>query len=239
MPLLLSLQLPLGIHAGVAVNNPRYPCRTASPCVLMHSPIQTQVTRGSLVRHYPYLEAAMNILRLAALGMALLIVGGCATDDGPTGPTTRSVAAGSSDLAGFAARRVEATGAFAANVDFATLTLTPRGSNCLLEVEGELVFTGTIQGSAAGRTSALVFAPCEEAGTNPPGTFADVFKSELEFEGTVDGLPASATLLYMGRVQPGGQIDGRLIFSNGVAGRLDAQAVVAVGGQYSGFVVVN
>lgn len=181
----------------------------------------------------------MNILRPVAVGTALLIVGGCASGDDVLGPAARAVQDHSSDVPALAARRVEATGAFVANVNFSTLTLTPRGSNCLLEVEGALVFTGTIQGTATGQTSALVFAPCEQAGTNPPGTFPDVFKSELEFEGTVDGVPASAKLLYMGRVQEGGQIDGRLIFSNGVEGRLEARAQVAVGGEYSGFLVVN
>src|SRR5687768_13024950 len=106
----------------------------------------------------------MNILRLVAVATALLIVGGCANGDDVLGPTAQAVQDHSSDVPAFAARRVEATGDFAANVDFSTLTLTPRGSNCLLEVEGQLVFTGTIQGAATGQTSALVFAPCEEAG---------------------------------------------------------------------------
>ena len=75
--------------------------------------------------------------------------------------------------------------------------------------------------------------------TTPPGTFRDVFKSELVFDGTVDGEPAHANLLYMGRVQPGGRIEGRLVFSRGVAGRLEVEARVAVGGEYRGAVVVK
>jgi len=39
-------------------------------------------------------------------------------------------------------------------------------------------------------------------------------------------------------VQVGGAIDGRLIFSNGVAGELHANAIVAVGGTYNGQLVV-
>jgi hypothetical protein len=106
-------------------------------------------------------------------------------------------------------------------------------------VDGELVFTGTIEGVARGTTSALVFAPCADVATTPPGTFPDVFKSELEFVGTVDGEEARADVLYMGRVQPGGAIEGRLLFHNGVDGRLEADAVVAVGGTYDGSVVVR
>jgi hypothetical protein len=61
----------------------------------------------------------------------------------------------------------------------------------------------------------------------------------LSFEGTVDGEPAQANVLYMGRVQPGGHITGRLVLSNGVQGRLEVEAQVAVGGEYRGSVVVN
>ena len=55
----------------------------------------------------------------------------------------------------------------------------------------------------------------------------------------MDGEPARANLLYMGRVRPGGHISGRLVLSNGVEGRLEVEAQVAVGGEYRGSVVVN
>jgi hypothetical protein len=174
----------------------------------------------------------MNTLRLVAAGTAWLAVVGCADGPDTRGPTAPARAAE-------AARRIEASGRFDALVDFSTLTLTPRGSNCLLQVEGRLVFTGTIEGVATGQTSALVFAPCANVATSPPGTYPDVFRSELAFEGTVDGEPARANLLYMGGVQPGGQIAGRLVFSNGVAGVLEVEAQVAVGGAYDGSVVVH
>jgi hypothetical protein len=175
----------------------------------------------------------MNTLRLVVTGTVLLIVGGCADAGDILGPTA------SSELPSLAARQIQTSGSFDAIVDFSTLTLTPRGSNCLLQVEGRLVFTGTIEGAANGQTSALVFAPCADVATSPPGTYPDVFRSELVFEGTVDGEPARANVLYMGRVQPGGQIEGRLVLSNGVQGRLEVDARVAVGGEYRGSVVVN
>jgi hypothetical protein len=183
----------------------------------------------------------MRILRLVATGTALLIVGGCADDRNildPTAPAL-SVQGHSSELPPSLARQIQTSGDFDAIVDFSTLTLTPRGSNCLLQVNGQLVFTGTIEGAATGQTTALVFAPCSDVATSPPGTFTDVFRSELAFEGTVDGEPARANVLYMGRVQPGGQIEGRLLLSNGVQGRLEVDARVAVGGEYTGSVVVR
>ena len=177
----------------------------------------------------------MDISRLVVAGTALLVVGACTDGGGAVGPATSAIELQPQS----AAQRVDAAGGFAAQVDFTTLSLTPRGRNCLLVVDGQLVFSGTIEGTAVGTTRALVFAPCEAVATTPPGTFRDVFRSELEFTGTVDGEPASAHVMYTGGVEPGGAIDGRLIFSNGVAGVLDADAIVAVGGTYSGTVVLT
>ena len=180
----------------------------------------------------------MRIRRLAVAGTALLIVGGCADGRTIVDPASASVSSVSARSAQ-PARQVEVSGHFDALVDFSTLVLTPRGRNCLLQVKGQLVFTGTIEGTATGQTNALVFAPCEQVATTPPGTFPDVFRSTLAFEGTVDGEPARAKVLYVGGVEPGGRIDARLILSNGVAGSLEAAAVVAVGGEYRGSVVVR
>lgn len=186
------------------------------------------------------MEATMNVARLVSTGTALLLLCGCESGRDTTTPTapalaTQSRAAQSSTAAG----QVQTSGHFDAQVDFSTVTLTPKGSNCLLGVDGRLVFTGTIEGTAIGHTSALEFAPCSEVAVNPPGTFPDVFKSVAVFDGTVDGVPAHSNLLYMGQVAVGGHIDGRLVFSDGVAGKLDVSAVVAVGGEYSGPLVVK
>lgn len=182
----------------------------------------------------------MTIHRLVAMGTAAFIAGGCADAGDMLAPTAaHSVQGHPAELSAMAARQIPVSGSFDAIVDFSTLTLTPRGSNCLLQVEGQLVFTGTIEGVATGQTSALVFAPCADVATTPPGTYPDVFRSETVFEGTVDGEPVRANVLYMGRVQPGGHIEGRLVMSRGVQGRLEVEAQVAVGGEYRGTVVVN
>ncbi|HUF26423.1 MAG TPA: hypothetical protein VMM18_05505 [Gemmatimonadaceae bacterium] len=183
----------------------------------------------------------MKTLQLIATGTAFLITGACNDGHYVLDPATPELGVQnhSPDASATAAHQVETAGSFAAFVDFSTLTLTPRGQNCLLTVDGQLVFTGTIEGTATGTTSALVFAPCSDVATTPPGTFPDVFKSELAFEGTVDGEPVRADVLYMGRVQPGGRIDGRLVFHGDVRGELEAEAIVAVGGEYRGSVVVK
>jgi len=182
----------------------------------------------------------MRILRLAATVMAMLTVGGCA--DGPaildpglsSSPQDRASAVTASP-----ARRIHASGAFDAVVDFTTITLTPRGRNCLIRVKGRLVFTGTLVGPAIGQTTALVFASCADVAAHPPGTFPDVFHSELKFDGLVDGRRATANVRYMGRSERGGHIAGRLVLSHGVEGRLAVDARLAVGGTYDGSVVVH
>lgn len=132
--------------------------------------------------------------------------------------------------------KIPASGDFTAIVAFETLTLTPVGSNCLLVVDGQLVFTGTLEGAAIGTTSALVLAPCKDVAIKPPGTFKDVFKSELVFSGTVNGTPATAEMTYQGITEVGGNIEARLLLKNGLVGNLDVESVVAVGGSYEGFV---
>ncbi len=134
---------------------------------------------------------------------------------------------------------VRAQGEFTAAVDFSTLTLTPVGRNCLLRVDGELEFTGTIEGLAAGTTSALLLASCDDVAVTPPGTFKDVFRSRLEFWGTVDGEPVIADLTYQGITQVGGGIRAVFRFSNGLRGVLKVDAIVAVGGSYKGIVLLD
>ena len=181
----------------------------------------------------------MKTLRLAFVGTALLVIGACANGHDALQATAPWTQGPAPERSRSAAAPVQTSGHFDAIVDFATITLAARGSNCLLQVHGRLVFTGTIVGTANGETSALEFAPCDQVAVHPPGTYPDVFKSVATFDGTIGGQPAHSNLLYMGRVQVGGAIDGRLVFSNGVAGELAVQSIVAVGGTYTGSLVVK
>ena len=102
-----------------------------------------------------------------------------------------------------------------------------------------VVFSVDGAGKYNGTTSALEFAPCSDVAVNPPGTFPDEFQFDGVFDGTVAGEPAHANMLYAGRVQVGGAIAGRFVFSKGVEGRLDVDSRVAVGGDYRGMVVIQ
>jgi hypothetical protein len=137
--------------------------------------------------------------------------------------------------------QVRASGAFSATVDFASLVATPVGkSSCRFRVEGTLTFTGTLTGAADGGTTALVHAPCDQALSSPPGTFADVFRFEGSFTGTAAGVPVvGADLAYAGVTRAGGGIDASIrVRAEGVQATLrTTDAVVGVGGTYDGVVV--
>ena len=62
-----------------------------------------------------------------------------------------------------------------------------------------------------------IFAPCEEATTNLPGTYFDHFSFEGAFEGTVHGETATGTITYWGITRPGGEIDNALVKLRGGA----------------------
>lgn len=135
--------------------------------------------------------------------------------------------------------KISAAGSFDADVDFSTLTLTPVGPNCLLEVQGQLKFSGTLKGVATGVTQALVLAPCSAVAESPPSAFKDVFKFESQFEGTVNGESVSGELTYQGITEVGGAIKANILLKNGLKGNLKADSIVAVGGSYEGFVRVD
>ena len=133
-------------------------------------------------------------------------------------------------------RLVRAAGEFTVEIDFSTLRLIPVKDQCFLEVKGMATFTGTLEGVAPGRTRALVFARCDTIADLPPGVFKDVFRSELEFVGTVKDKPTFFDISYRGVTEAGGEIDAVMIPSNGVKGVLKVDAIVAVGGSYEGFI---
>jgi hypothetical protein len=141
-----------------------------------------------------------------------------------------------------AAERVDAAGAFAADVDFSSLVTRDVGnSKCEFQVDGTLTFSGTLEGEASGTTTALIDAPCPEALSNPPGTFRDVFRFEGDFAGTVDGVPATGDLSYAGVTRPGGSIDAniRLRADQAMATLRTVEARIAVGGTYRGVAVTK
>lgn len=133
----------------------------------------------------------------------------------------------------------DVSGDFTVAVDFASLSLAPVGAGCALTVDVELMFGGSLEGSAHGVTSALVFASCDDVATNPPGTFSDLFRADLQFDGVFAGNGISADIVYQGRTATGGGISGLMVFSGEISGAATVTAILGVGGSHSGIIVTR
>lgn len=130
---------------------------------------------------------------------------------------------------------------FVASVDFGSLRARDvRGNKCEFTVNGTLTFTGTVGGVAVGTTTAVIFAPCDQALATPPGTYFDVFRFEGDFSGEVLGEAADGPLSYAGQTRPGGAIDAvTILHGDGPRAVLKADAQVARGGTYAGIVKLS
>jgi hypothetical protein len=183
-------------------------------------------------------QSAMRIVPRAASILAmitLMFLGGTSV---AVATTHRAGSAGVASV-----RPVAASGAFAAEVFFNTLATRDVGrSKCEFVVEGQLIFSGTLEGVAEGTTTALIDAPCADA-TNPKnlGAFRDVFRFEGIFSGTVDGVPATGDLTYAGVTRPGGSINANIrLRADGAKATLRTVAAqLGVGGTYRGIVVTK
>jgi len=130
----------------------------------------------------------------------------------------------------------QAEGDFVASVDFTSLQARDvRGNKCEFTVDGVLTFSGTVEGTATGTTTAVIFASCPDALAALPGAYFDTFRFEGDFAGEVLGVTTSGPLSYAGRTRVGGAIDATIKL-DGVGARavLKADAQVAVGGTYTG-----
>jgi hypothetical protein len=134
--------------------------------------------------------------------------------------------------------RILASGMFVSVPDFDNAVLTPQGNHCIVEIDGELTFFGTLEGVATGTSTVRVFADCSEV--ELPGSleaFRNVFRSPGVFDGTVEAEQVRADFLYEGRAEEGGRVAARFHLSGGLQGVLHVEGEVARGGTYEGFVI--
>lgn len=173
-------------------------------------------------------DALRRVALAASVTMAVL-AGAASAAQADSIPTAEARPGPNSQAASFA------SGAFTAVVDFTTVALREvAGGKCELTVNGTLLFTGTLTGSADGTTTALIFAPCPEVAVTPPGTYPDVFRFHGNFAGTVNGVSADGELTYAGVTQVGGAITATILLRGGATAILRADAVAGVGGTYAG-----
>lgn len=124
-----------------------------------------------------------------------------------------------------AAAVAPASGTFDIALD-AVLGVEPvRGDRCELTATSTLTLSGTVEGSAQGTSTVVIFAPCPQATSAPPGTYFDLFSFDGAFSGTVEGAAATGTISYSGVTRPGGEINNALMqLRGGVWATLRADA---------------
>ena len=147
------------------------------------------------------------------------------------GPAAAAVGAGAP---------VAAKGTIVVQLDFATLSAQPasRGAKCQLRVDAVLQLAGSVDGLAAGVTTATIDAPCALATSTPPGTYADTFQFTGTFQGNVSGKPATAQVLYAGLTRPGGAVSALLTLNGGALALAAVQARAGESGTYQGIALV-
>lgn len=131
---------------------------------------------------------------------------------------------------------LQAEGHFLTEIDPSSIELKDLpGNRCEFSVNATATFTGTLSGQADGRTTAIIFTTCENAGSNPPGTFRDIFGFDGEFVGTVAGAATAGPLAYAGVTAPGGDVMAGVHFDGeDTWALLRAEGTVAGGSDYSG-----
>jgi hypothetical protein len=92
------------------------------------------------------------------------------------------------------------------------------GGSCVVELTQAYVITGTLAGSLEIDYRILVYGPCEV----PPvlGKYDETWIARGTFSGALDGSAASGTLTYTAQVRAGGDVDGRMVFGDGMDGEL-------------------
>jgi hypothetical protein len=90
------------------------------------------------------------------------------------------------------------------------------GENCIVEVKQQYNITGTLTGELEIDFRILVYGPCGE----PPGTYKEKWIAFGSFNGTVDGSQRSAEFTYTANVNAGGDVDGKMIFGDGIEGEI-------------------
>lgn len=98
------------------------------------------------------------------------------------------------------------------------------GKSCIVDLKQPYTIGGTLSGNLEVDYRILVAGPCGSR----PGTFAEDWIAHGTFSGTVDGRAASASFTYVAHVQAGGEVEGQIVFGQGLDGKLEVR------GQFNG-----
>ena len=95
-------------------------------------------------------------------------------------------------------------------------TRVDAGGSCVVDLTQSYSVEGSLSGSLVVDYRILVAGGCGA----PIGTFDEEWIAHGTFSGTLDGAPASGRFSYTARVKAGGEVEGRMVFGQGLKGTL-------------------
>ena len=113
--------------------------------------------------------------------------------------------------------KVEVSGTFApAGPPLEPPKRAAAGNGCIIELTQPYKISGALSGSLDIDYRIIVFGPC---GT-PPGTDSEEWIAHGKFVGSINDVAASGAFSYLADVKVGGEVDGRIVFGQGLEGEL-------------------
>ena len=97
------------------------------------------------------------------------------------------------------------------------------GPTCVVDLTQRYEVRGDLTGRMEIDFRILVQGPCG----SPAGTDDEEWIAHGDFEGNLDGEPVSGSFAYTAQVRSGGEVDGRMVFGDGLDGEL------TIGGKFS------
>jgi len=90
------------------------------------------------------------------------------------------------------------------------------GQSCIVDLKQSYAISGTLTGNLEIDYRILVEGPCGST----PGTFDEEWIAYGEFSGSVNKSAVNGNLSYTGQVKSGGDVEGQMVFGNGLQGKL-------------------
>lgn len=91
------------------------------------------------------------------------------------------------------------------------------GEACIVDLIQNYTVTGTLSGSFEINYRIIIHGPC----TEPPGTFDEEWIAYGTFSGMVNNKQADGKFTYIAEVRESGNIDGKIVFGQGITGELN------------------
>ncbi|MCO5271624.1 MAG: hypothetical protein M9954_08190 [Cyclobacteriaceae bacterium] len=95
-------------------------------------------------------------------------------------------------------------------------TAVEAGKSCLVDLIQDYTVTGTLSGTFIINYRIMVHGPCGQ----PPGTYDEEWIAHGTFSGQINDTPEEGKFTYTATVRDGGNVNGTIVFGQGITGNL-------------------